>query len=71
MEGEPAVKKLTGRGHISKEVHEQANKIGSPVLNELLIAARKGLTQQVVTGLSKGGGAQPAATLDRVSIIMY
>ena len=68
MEGEPAVKKPTGRGYIPEEVHEQANKIGSPVLSELLIAARKGITQQVVAGLAKGGGAQSAAILDRVSV---
>ena len=68
MEGEP-VKRPTGKRYISEEVHEQANKIGSPGMNELLVAARKGNAQLVIASLTKGGGAQPSTIVDRVSSI--
>ncbi len=62
-------KKASGKGYISEEIHAQANKIESPVVNGLLVAARKGLTQVVLEALAKRGGAHPPQdTVDRVSL---
>ena len=60
------------KGHISEELHQQAKKAASPVISELLVAARKGFTQHVLQTLTdqEGGSAKAAAIVDKVYIIL-
>lgn len=55
----------TRKGRIPEELQQQAKKAESPVINEFLVAARKGFTQHVVQLLTEGGSAK-AATVDKV-----
>ncbi len=64
--------KISSKGYIPEELQLQAKKIESPVINELLIAAKKGQTQVVAECLARErGGAglrqDPWANLDKVS----
>ena len=45
---------------------QQINKKGSPVVNDFLVASRRGFTAQVLEALKEGGSAA-ANTTDRVS----
>ena len=56
----------TRKGRIPEELQQQAKKAESPVINEFLVAARKGFTQHVVQSLTEGGSAK-AATVDKVT----
>ena len=53
------------KGHISEELQQQAKKAVSPIISELLVAARKGFTQHVLQSLTEGGSAK-AAAVDKV-----
>lgn len=55
------------KGYISEDVHRQAKKIDSPVVNDILVAARKGDTYRVLQALGKReGGAEASAVVDKV-----
>lgn len=61
------ISKATRKGHISEDLHRQAKKADSPVVNEILIAARKGFTRHVLEVLGrKEGGAGYATVTDKV-----
>ncbi len=50
---------LNKRGNlISEEIQRQARKAASPVVNDFLIAARRGFTAQVLLALKEGGAAK-------------
>ena len=73
MEAETLVtggSKATRKGFISEDLHRQAKKADSPVVNEILIAARKGFTQNVLEVLKrKEGGAEHATVTDKVGCL--
>ena len=80
MEGGGAERRSLG-GRIPEEVQQQARQKESPVLSELLVAARKGLTERVVQLLhqdpsnaavtDKVQGTFPLQTFAAVSIIAH
>lgn len=49
-------------GSISALIQKEAKKISSPVLSDLLIAARRGFTEQVLQTLKEGGSAKACST---------
>ena len=50
------------KGHIPEDLQLQARKAESPVVNELLVSARKGFSDHVLELLKEGGSAKTAAT---------
>ena len=61
------------KGHIPESVQLQARKAESPVVNELLVSARKGYTAEVMRLLQKQreGGATTAVIADKVKPISF
>ncbi len=53
------------KGHISEDLQQQARKAESPVVNELLVSARKGYTAEVERLLQLQEG-RAAALVDKV-----
>ena len=52
-------------GIIPEDIQAQARKVDSPMVNELLVSARKGYTDAVLR-LLREGGAQRAVVCDKV-----
>lgn len=53
------------RGPITESIQKQAKQMSSPVLNDFLIAARRGFTTQILQALKEGGAAK-AGVADKV-----
>ena len=58
------------RGRISEELQLQAKQKVSPVVNQLLVSARKGFTEEVKRLLEEGGHSDATLT-DKVNGVNY
>lgn len=68
MEDSGVSDRLVKRGTISEIIQNQAKKISSPIMNDFLIAARRGFKEQVLQALKEGGSSNVASNVDKVFI---